>query len=421
MAERSPRRDGEEEQEEEEEGEEGQNEAPQGDRERLKAEIRRKYTSGKDAISFSGITNIKRHYPQASIELIREALSGIETYTLFRQPKFPKHYNPIYVRRARELVQADLIDLQSLANSNDGVKYLLVIIDSFTRFAWIRPLKDKSSKTVLAAFKDINENGGLNLGEGHAEGLEEAFLADQGTEFVNRQFKQYLQSKNVEVRTANNKAPHVERFNQTIQSLLFRYMEEKETERYVDQLANLLKLYNNRYHNTIQMAPKEAEDGENLDILTQNVNQYYEKAVGSNEALNKKETFKIGDLVRISKHRGPFYKGYYQSFLPKIYEIAEVLRNLPIVMYKIKDNETGEMESGTWYAKELQLVDQEYLNTETVFKIEKILRKRTRNGVREGLVKWKYWPDKYNSWEPLANIRNINQRESEEEEEEENE
>ena len=365
----------------------------------LKKEIKEKYISGEDPISYSGITNIKRYYPEASIDLIKEALSGIETYTLFREPKFPRYYNPVFVVKPRELIQADLIDLQSLQNTNDNVKYLLVLIDSFTRYAWVRPLKSKNAKSVLTAFKDIVEND-MN------DTIGDAFLADQGTEFVNKEFKEYLKSKDVEIRMANNKAPHVERFNRTLQNLLYRYMEEKETERYIDQLQPLVKLYNNRYHRTIKMSPKEAEQEDNRYELMTNISDFYESSIGRAGTNSKKTSFKIGDLVRISKHRGPFYKGYYQSFLPKIYEISEIVK-LPITMYKIKDIENNRTESGTWYASELQKVDENYYNADTIFKIEEIIKWRGKKGKREGLVKWKYWPEKYNSWEPESAIKKI--------------
>ena len=81
-------------------------------------------------------------------------------------------------------------------------------------------------------------------------------------------------------------------------------------------------------------------------------------------------------------------------------------------MYKIKDNETGKMESGTWYGEELQRVDENYYNSDTIFKIEKILKWRTRNKKKEALVKWKYWPEKYNSWEPEEAIQAFHQNES---------
>ena len=372
---------------------------------KLLKEIREKYSSGQDEISFSGITNIKRYFPNATVDLIKDALSGIDTYTLFREPKFPKFYNPIYVHKPRELIQADLIDLQKLSNTNDDYKYLLALIDSFTRFAWIRPLKNKSGATVLKAFKDIVENDMKgNLGK--------AFLADQGTEFINSDFKAYLRSKGTENRIANNKAPHIERFNRSFQNLIFRFLEDRETERYIDNLYNLLEIYNSRYHRTIKMSPKMAELEENLETVQKNVEDYYKQAVGNKKRNKRNLPLKEGDLVRISKHRNPFYKGYYQSFLPKIYEVSEVLRNLPIVMYKIKDKESGVMESGTWYAQELQRVSEDSYDTDTLFKIEKIIKWRGKGKKREALIKWKYWPEKYNSWEPEEAIQSFHQNES---------
>ena len=58
----------------------------------------------------------------------------------------------------------DLVFLTGLEKYNDNVKYLLTVIDTFTRFAWIRMLKDKMADTVLNAFKSIiNEAGSKPL------------------------------------------------------------------------------------------------------------------------------------------------------------------------------------------------------------------------------------------------------------------
>ena len=150
-----------------------------------------------------------------------------------------------------------------------------------------------------------------------------------------------------------------------------------------------------------------AELEENLETVQKNVEDYYKQAVGNKKRNKRNLPLKEGDLVRISKHRNPFYKGYYQSFLPKIYEVSEVLRNLPIVMYKIKDKESGVMESGTWYAQELQRVSEDSYDTDTLFKIEKIIKWRGKGKKREALIKWKYWPESYNSWEPESAIKEI--------------
>ena len=50
-------------------------------------------------------------------------------------------------------MQADLIDVSNLSNNNNGIKFLLTIICSFTKKAWIYPIKNKKSDVVLKAFK----------------------------------------------------------------------------------------------------------------------------------------------------------------------------------------------------------------------------------------------------------------------------
>ena len=54
---------------------------------------------------------------------------------------------------------AHLIEIKSLPSKNENVKYLLCVIDIFTKYAWVKPLKDKKSKTVLNVFiKIVNES-----------------------------------------------------------------------------------------------------------------------------------------------------------------------------------------------------------------------------------------------------------------------
>ena len=47
---------------------------------------------------------------------------------------------------------ADLAEMESLSSNNKNVKYLLYVIDVFTKYTWVKPLKDKNGKTVLNAF-----------------------------------------------------------------------------------------------------------------------------------------------------------------------------------------------------------------------------------------------------------------------------
>ena len=360
----------------------------------VKQEIRKNWSSGKHPISFSGVSNVQREYPHVPKHIIQDALAGIDTYSLFREEKKPKQYNPVFVRNKREILQSDLIDLQNLSEFNNDYKYLLVVIDTFSRFAWIEPLKSKKTAEVLASFKQI-------MSKLKPLRPNTSLMTDQGGEYINKSFQDYLKKEKVQTIVPNNKCPHVERFNRTFQNILYKYLEEAQTKTYINKLDGLLSLYNNRYHRIIKTAPAKAEKEENYTKVRNALDLYYSKVK------NKKPSFsfKIGDLVRITAHKKMFQKGYYQSFLPKIYKIIEIISHLPITMYKIADKETNTPEAGTWYGNELQLVSNDY--NDTLYKIEEVLKTKGKGKNQQSLVKWKYWPNSYNSWVKTADIENI--------------
>jgi hypothetical protein len=106
-------------------------------------DLRSNYNKPGHPIAFSGIQNIYDYYKgNLSVNQIKDILSGIENYTLHREYKKGQR-NPSYSHFKRNQFQMDLVDIQALAPYNDGIRYLLSVIDTFTRFAWVRLLKDK--------------------------------------------------------------------------------------------------------------------------------------------------------------------------------------------------------------------------------------------------------------------------------------
>lgn len=92
---------------------------------------------------------------EISKEKIKKWLRGELAYTLHkpRRINFKRNFYEIY--SINEMFQADLIDLVSLGDQNDGYKYLLLVIDCLSRFVRVRPLKSKTAKEALVAFKSI--------------------------------------------------------------------------------------------------------------------------------------------------------------------------------------------------------------------------------------------------------------------------
>ena len=71
-----------------------------------------------------------------------------------------------YARFKDTIWAADLDEMRTLSAQNENVKYLLYFIDLFTKYAWVKPFKDKKGKTVLNAFiETVNKsNRKLNMG-----------------------------------------------------------------------------------------------------------------------------------------------------------------------------------------------------------------------------------------------------------------
>ena len=130
------------------------------EKEKTLNELKKNYIKIGHPIAFSGINNIKSHYPNLTIKEIKNFLSGIYSYTIHRPTRKPKYRNPTYVYNIREQIQLDLLQISNISSHNFGYNFILIAIDIFSRFAWAKLLKTKSSKEVLARFKDILHEAG---------------------------------------------------------------------------------------------------------------------------------------------------------------------------------------------------------------------------------------------------------------------
>lgn len=297
------------------------------------------------------------------------------TYTLHKpvRKKYPR--NKVLVSCIDEQWQLDLCDLTSLSKFNDGFKFLLNCIDIFSKFAWSVPLKNKPAATVLSGFKEILSGGRKP----------QKVQTDAGTEFVNKDFQNYLKSENVEFFITNSelKASVVERFNRTLKDRMWRYFTKNNTHRYIDVLGEFLHGYNNSKHRTIGIKPSKVDYTNEKQILAKAFD------IPKNDTASK---FNIGDKVRISKVKGTFEKGYLPNFSEETFVIYEKLARTPPV-YRIKD-ELGEPIEGIFYEPEIQKVTV----IDDVYVIEKILKTKKTRGVKQYFVKWRGYPNKFNSW-----------------------
>ena len=163
----------------------------------------------------------------------------------------------VEMRHIDETWQADLVEMIPYSKVNKGFKYLLTVIDIFSKYAWAVPVKSKNGKDVTVAVKSILDQGRVP----------ENMHTDRGKEFYNSQFENLMQLHNIKLYStySNLKASIIERFNRTLKNMMWLQFSLQGNYKWIDILHTLISKYNNRKHRTIGMKPGEvtAKDEKN--------------------------------------------------------------------------------------------------------------------------------------------------------------
>ena len=233
--------------------------------------------------------------------------------------------------------RVDLADMSLISKFNKGIKYLLCVIDFFSRFAWVIGIKDKKGASIVKGFQSILKKSGRKPSK---------IWVDHGSEFYNKDFKEFLKENDIEMYSPYNEGKSVvaERFIRTLKNKVYKHMTTVDKNVYFNVLDDIVDKYNNTYHGSIKMKPKDVTDDSFV----------------YNEESNKKDSkFKVGDNVRVSS--------------PWTYIITDL--NVEETM-------------GIFYEKELQKTDQKE------FRSEKVIKKKGD----KLYVKWKSYDNSFNSW-----------------------
>ena len=257
-----------------------------------------------------------------------------------------------------------------------------MVVDVFSKYGWVVPLKFKTGVAVRDALDQIFK-----------EHKCKKLLCDKGTEFYNKEVKKLLKSLNITIYSTENeeKCSVVERWNLTIKSKLWRYFTANNTHRYIDILGALITKYNNTRHRSVRMTPIEARKPENHDRVFRNLYTKKMKELG-----DQKAKFKVGAKVRLAVQKDRFEKSYIINWSDKIYTIKQVLATRPIT-YIVK-NEKGEVHKGKFYEQELQK------NKTDKHRIQKILKYKTEKGKELALVRWMEHGPSEDSWVPVEEL-----------------
>ena len=239
---------------------------------------------------------------------------------------------------------ADLIDKSSLSKYNNNYKFILTVIDIFTKYAWALPLKNKCGLSITIGFKTI-------LSEGRKP---EKLWVDRGSGFYNKTVKSLLKeygtgkaasgisenASQIELYSTYSdlKAVFIERFNRTLLHIINKPIFINGDGNWVNILNDAVVTYNNNIHSSIIVTAVDASNNP-------------DKVKYTSSFKNIKPKLNVGDYVRNVDKRNIFSKGYISNWNRELFKVNEALKTHPPT-YKIEDI-NGEILEGKYYEQEL--------------------------------------------------------------------
>ena len=192
--------------------------------------------------------------------------------------------------------------MQLISKFNKGFRFLLCVIDIYTKYAWVVPLKDKKGVSIINAFQSILNRSNRKRNK---------IWVDKGSEFYNKSMKSWLEKNDIEMYSTPNegKSVVVERFIRTMKNKICKHMTSISKNVYIDKLDDVVNEYNNAVHRTTKMKAIDVKDNTYID---------FGEEVNDNDS-----KFKVGDHVRISKYKNIFAKGYTPNWSEEVFVIKK--------------------------------------------------------------------------------------------------
>jgi Integrase core domain len=277
----------------------------------------------------------------------------------------------VIIKGLNDLFQADLVDMSAFASVNKGYKFLLTVIDCFSKYAWAIPIKDKSGNQVTLAMKSIFLKDNR---------IPKNLQTDKGKEFYNKDFQNLMKKYTINLYSTYStlKASIIERFNRTLKNKMYKEFTMNGNYKWLNIIDELLKNYNNTKHSTIKMKP--------IDVNKSNENRIL-NTVYNNLKIRGRSKLKLNNYVRISKNKHLFEKGYTPNWTTEIFKIKKIQNTNPVT-YILEDFQGNDIKGGFY---ELELLKVKHPD---VYLIEKIVKTKGN----KVFVKWLGFSSNFNSW-----------------------
>ena len=120
-------------------------------------DLKQLYNDVKFPASFSGkkrfTAAVQSRHPTVKAKDVEKVLLATDNYTLHKPTRKTQIYRRVYTKRIGYLYQIDLVDMTKFADKNDGYKWLITCIDTFSKKAWSFKMKNKTADSIMKVMK----------------------------------------------------------------------------------------------------------------------------------------------------------------------------------------------------------------------------------------------------------------------------
>ena len=126
--------------------------------------------------------------------------------------------------------------MQLISKFNKGFRFLLCVIDIFSKYAWVVPLKDKKGVSIVDAFQKILDDSNRKPNK---------IWVDKGSEFYNSSFKKWLKDNDIETYSIHNEGIFIvaERFIGSLKIKIYKYMTSIPINVYLNKIDHTVDEY----------------------------------------------------------------------------------------------------------------------------------------------------------------------------------
>ena len=293
----------------------------------LREKLNELYTNVKSTPSYGA--KIKEFLQSYNLHSVNKRIS---------KKKFPRRR--VIARFPFDVWMCDLAEYQQFRFHNSGFRFILVVIDCFTKMVYVEPLKRKTKEETASAIEKIISRAEPPV----------MLVTDGGKEFFNQDFSNVMQSYNINhfktPTLTKFKASLAERVIRTIKTKIHRYFQKTKSKRWIDVVQQIVDNYNNTPHSSHGSKP--------IDVNNENRREIYKKLYPLAK-VNIECKLNEGDRVRTLRTKTEFEKGYTPNWSSEIFIIVKRLKSNAVCWYKLSTI-NGDSVPGIWYYHQLNLV-----------------------------------------------------------------